>query len=79
MERRRRRHRHDRAADGTFTAPTLSGESFDLADYAGQDVMLWLWAPCSTPIPSQPLRHDIMRYAPSRRPSPVAPHRQAPP
>jgi hypothetical protein len=35
----------DVAADGTFAAPTLSGESFDLADYAGQDVMLWLWAP----------------------------------
>lgn len=35
----------DVAADGTFTAPTLSGETFDLADYAGQDVMLWMWAP----------------------------------
>jgi ABC-type glycerol-3-phosphate transport system substrate-binding protein len=35
----------DVAADGTFTAPTLEGEPFALADFAGQDIMVWFWAP----------------------------------
>jgi hypothetical protein len=36
------------AAGGTdrdFVATTLDGEELALADYAGQDVMLWFWAP----------------------------------
>lgn len=28
-----------------FTATTIGGEAFDGADYAGQDVMFWFWAP----------------------------------
>lgn len=38
------------AADGNaevlaFTAPDLEGGTFDGSDYAGRDVILWLWAP----------------------------------
>ena len=33
------------AEDGTFTATALDGEPLVQADYAGQDVMLWFWAP----------------------------------
>jgi hypothetical protein len=33
------------SADGSFTATSLSGEPVALSDYAGQDVMLWFWAP----------------------------------
>jgi hypothetical protein len=28
-----------------FTATTVQGEAFDGADYAGQDLMVWFWAP----------------------------------
>jgi hypothetical protein len=28
-----------------FTAETIDGGTFDGADYAGQDLMLWFWAP----------------------------------
>jgi len=34
--------------DGTdrdFVATSLDGEEVALADYAGQDVMVWFWAP----------------------------------
>ena len=31
------------AFDGSF--PTLEGGSVDLADFEGQDVVLWFWAP----------------------------------
>lgn len=33
------------AADGSFTAETVDGEAIASTDYAGQDVMLWFWAP----------------------------------
>ena len=33
------------ASDGTFTATALDGESVDLAALAGDDVLLWFWAP----------------------------------
>lgn len=29
----------------SFTAITVTGASFDLADHAGTDVVLWFWAP----------------------------------
>lgn len=35
----------DDASDLAFTATSLEGEPVALADYAGQDVMLWFWAP----------------------------------
>lgn len=28
-----------------FTATTVDGGTFEGADYAGQDLMLWFWAP----------------------------------
>lgn len=28
-----------------FQAQTVSGQPFDGADYAGQDLMVWFWAP----------------------------------
>ena len=28
-----------------FTAPDLEGGTFDASEYAGQDVILWMWAP----------------------------------
>lgn len=33
------------ASDGTFAATTVDGEAFTSTDFAGQDVMLWFWAP----------------------------------
>ena len=36
------------APDGTdrdFVATSLDGDEVALADYAGQDVMVWFWAP----------------------------------
>ena len=35
----------DVAEDGTFTAPGIDGGEVALADYAGQDIMVWFWAP----------------------------------
>ena len=32
-------------AEPDFVATTLDGEELALADFAGQDVMLWFWAP----------------------------------
>ena len=31
--------------DRDFVATSLEGEEVALADYAGQDVMVWFWAP----------------------------------
>jgi hypothetical protein len=31
--------------DRDFVATSLDGEQAALADYAGQDVMIWFWAP----------------------------------
>jgi len=28
-----------------ISAPAADGSTIDLADYAGQDLMLWFWAP----------------------------------
>lgn len=28
-----------------FTAPDLEGGTFDASEYAGRDVILWMWAP----------------------------------
>lgn len=33
------------AAPLQFTAPALSGGQIDGTDYAGEDVVLWMWAP----------------------------------
>lgn len=33
------------ADDGSFIATTVDGDEFALSDFAGQDVMLWFWAP----------------------------------
>ena len=29
----------------TFRATTVQGDAFDAGDYAGQDLMVWFWAP----------------------------------
>jgi ABC-type glycerol-3-phosphate transport system substrate-binding protein len=31
--------------DRDFVATTIGGDDLALADYAGQDVMVWFWAP----------------------------------
>lgn len=28
-----------------LAAPTIAGDTIDLADYAGEDLVVWFWAP----------------------------------